>query len=49
MEEPKTLKDWREVGVNHFELCEKLHRNSNLIPKELMSIIENLIYNHFEP
>ena len=49
VDEPKTLEDWKEIGEAYFELCELLHNNSKLIPEELMSKIEDVLYRHFEP
>ena len=49
MDKPKTLEDWKEIGESHFELCELLHNNIELIPPKLVDKISDAVYRHFEP
>ena len=49
LNKPKTLEDWKEVGENHFELCELLHNSMSELPPIVKDKIWDVLYRHFEP
>jgi len=46
MDNPRSLKEWRDVGLEHFKLCEKLMNKRDNISESLWDEIKDDVYKY---